>query len=119
MLYSKEILYNFGRVKSVLATENPIVSIDVKAGKRYLILGHTVVTNAHIELMSATFLPAGSNDNVSIYGRSQSRTTGANGGGCDAFIYINCIHDTQISIAGYGYSSGDYDYEGYILGIEL
>ena len=117
--YSKEILFKSGKTKSILATETPIASIDIKAGKRYLILGHTSVTNAHIELISATFLPVGSNDNVSIYGRTQSRTTGSNGGGCDTFIYVNCIHDTQITIAGYGYANSDYDYEGHILGIEL
>ena len=43
----------------------------------------------------------------------------ANGGGADAGIYVECITDCVVSLRGYGYHDGEYNYDGHIIVIEL
>lgn len=91
----------------------------LKAGKRYLILGHTTISVATgVDLMSANFI-IGSNSNVITYGKSNARAIGTNGGGCSIWMYAICKQASTIKVSGYGYSNIDYNYHGNILGIEL
>lgn len=69
--------------------------------------------------MSCTLVVArGELSNKSIR-RSISRTTMSNGGGADVGIYVECITDCVVSLRGYGYHDGEYNYDGHIIVIEL
>lgn len=120
MLYSKkDVLYDSGGAKAIYGAESPVAEITLKPGKRYLILGHTTISvSTGVDIMSANFI-IGNENNVDIYGKSNARSIGTDGGGCSLWMYVICKQAATIKLSGYGYTDINYTYSGSILGIEL
>lgn len=64
---------------------------------------------------------AGFNSEAEIYSfyLGDSRTTGTSGGGCLCAAIVSTKAECTISLQGYGYSSGTYDYIGKLFAIQL
>ena len=106
--------------KSIVGADVEVVSYNLLANRKYLVIGHTGVNiSFDRNIMSCTLVVArGELSNKSIR-RSISRTTMSNGGGADVGIYVECITDCVVSLRGYGYHDGEYNYDGHIIVIEL
>ena len=110
----------YGVKKSIVGADVEVVSYNLLANRKYLVIGHTGVNiSFDRNIMSCTLVVArGELSNKSIR-RSISRTTMSNGGGADVGIYVECITDCVVSLRGYGYHDGEYNYDGHIIVIEL
>lgn len=60
-----------------------------------------------------------SSDYGTSYSLGMSRSTGANGGGCVTAAIITLTKDCTISLQGYGYDNATYDYQGFLMAIQL
>lgn len=109
----------YGVKKSIAGADVEVVSYNLLANRKYLVIGHTNVNiSFDHDIMSCTLVVRGKLSNKSIRS-SVSRTTMSSGGGADAGIYVECITDCVVSLRGYGYHDGEYNYDGHIIVIEL
>ena len=104
--------------KAAVYKQNVIsVSIQLKAGYTYFLVGKNGVTISNDGLMSATFDVL--SDAGSIFHFGNSRTTMSNGGGCVTAMIIKTVKDCTVNLIGYGYVNDTYNYEGRIIAIQL
>ena len=104
--------------KAAVYKQNVIsVSIQLKAGYTYFLVGKNGVTISNDGLMSATFDVL--SDAGSIFHFGNSRTTMSNGGGCVTAMIIKTVKDCTVNLIGYGYVNETYNYEGRIIAIQL
>ena len=104
--------------KAAVYKQNVIsVSIQLKAGHTYFLVGKNGVTISNDGLMSATFDVL--SDAGSIFHFGNSRTTMSNGGGCVTAMIIKTVKDCTVNLIGYGYVNETYNYEGRIIAIQL
>ena len=87
-----------------------ITSLKLYAGHTYLILGKA-------EISAKIVLPS------SDYGMSSSlgmsRSTGSNGGGCVTAATMALTKDYTVPLQGYGYDDAKYEYQGFLIAIQL
>ena len=104
--------------KAAVYKQNVIsVSIQLKAGYTYFLVGKNGVTISNDGLMSATFDVL--SDAGSIFHFGNSRTTMSNGGGCVTAMIIKTVKDCTVNLIGYGYVNETYNYDGRIIAIQL
>ena len=104
--------------KAAVYKQNVIsVSIQLKAGYTYFLVGKNGVTISNDGLMSATFDVL--SDAGSIFHFGNSRTTMSNGGGCVTAMIIKTVKDCTVNLIGYGYVNETYNYEGRIIAIQI
>lgn len=94
-----------------------ITSLKLYAGHTYLILGKAEGSMT-VSLISARIvLP--SSDYGTSYSLGMSRSTGSNGGGCISAAIITSKNNCTVSLQGYGYDDATYDYQGFLMAIQL
>ena len=104
--------------KAAVYKQNVIsVSIQLKAGYTYFLVGKNGVSISNDGPMSATFDVL--SDAGSIFHLGNSRTTMSNGGGCVTAMIIKTVKDCTVNLIGYGYVNETYNYEGRIIAIQL
>lgn len=104
--------------KAAIYKQNVIsVSIQLKAGHTYFLVGKNGVSISNDGPMSATFDVL--SDAGSIFHLENSRTTMSNGGGCVTAMIIKTVKDCTVNLIGYGYVNETYNYEGRIIAIQL
>lgn len=104
--------------KAAIYKQNVIsVSIQLKAGHTYFLVGKNGVSISNDGPMSATFDVL--SDAGSIFHLGNSRTTMSNGGGCVTAMIIKTVKDCTVNLIGYGYVNETYNYEGRIIAIQL
>lgn len=94
-----------------------ITNLKLYARHTYLILGKAE-TSKTVSLIAA-IIRFPSSDYGTSYSLGMSRSTGANGGGCVTAAIITLTKDCTISLQGYGYDNGTYDYQGFLMAIQL
>ena len=110
----------YGVKKSIAGADVEVVSYNLLANHKYLVIGHTGVNiSFDRNIMSCSLVVTRGESSSKSVRHSVSRTTMANGGGADAGIYVECITDCVVLLRGYGYHDGEYNYDGHIIVIEL
>lgn len=96
-----------------------VTSIKLPAGHTYLVIGSNQASKNLTSIISSQL--AGFNSEAEIYSfyLGDSRTTGTSGGGCLCAAIVSTKAECTISLQGYGYSSGTYDYIGKLFAIQL
>ena len=94
-----------------------ITNLKLYARHTYLILGKAEASMT-VSLIAA-IIGFPSSDYGTSYSLGMSRSTGANGGGCVTAAIITLTKDCTISLQGYGYDNATYDYQGFLMAIQL
>ena len=94
-----------------------IINLKLYARHTYLILGKAEASMT-VSLIAA-IIGFPSSDYGTSYSLGMSRSTGANGGGCVTAAIITLTKDCTISLQGYGYDNATYDYQGFLMAIQL
>ena len=96
-----------------------VTSIKLPAGHTYLVIGSNQASKNLTSIISSQL--AGFNSEAEIYSfyLGDSRTTGTSGGGCLCAAIVSTKAECTISLQGYGYSSGTYDYIGKLFAVQL
>lgn len=94
-----------------------ITNLKLYARHTYLILGKAEASMT-VSLIAAIIGFPSSGYGTS-YSLGMSRSTGANGGGCVTAAIITLTKDCTISLQGYGYDNATYDYQGFLMAIQL
>nr|DAK90795.1 MAG TPA: hypothetical protein [Caudoviricetes sp.] len=94
-----------------------ITNLKLYAGHTYLILGKTG-SSISVSLISARIVSP-SSEYGSAFNFLESRTTGSNGGGCVTAAIITLAKDYTVPLQGYGYDNATYDYQGFLMAIQL
>lgn len=94
-----------------------ITSLKLYAGHTYLILGKAEGSMTVSLISARIILP--SSDYGTSYSLGMSRSTGSNGGGCISAAIITSKNNCTVSLQGYGYDDATYDYQGFLMAIQL
>jgi len=94
-----------------------ITKLKLYAGHTYLILGKSESSRTVSLIAARIILP--SSDYGSSFSLGMSRSTGANGGGCVTAAIITLTKDYAVPLQGYGYDNATYDYQGFLMAIQL
>lgn len=96
-----------------------VTSIKLPAGHTYLVIGSNQVSGNLTSIISSQL--AGFNSAAETYSfyLGDSRSTGLSGGGCLCAAIVSTKAECTISLRGYGYSSGTYDYIGKLFAVQL
>lgn len=94
-----------------------ITKLKLYAGHTYLILGKSESSRTVSLIAARIILP--SSDYGSSFSLEMSRSTGANGGGCVTAAIITLTKDYAVPLQGYGYDNATYDYQGFLMAIQL
>lgn len=104
--------------KAAVYKQNVVsVSIQLKAGHTYFLVGRNGVSIPNDGPMSAVFDV--SSDAGTSFHLGNSRTTMSNGGGCVTAMIIKTVKDCTVNLIGYGYVNETYNYDGRIIAIQL
>lgn len=109
-------IYKSGDVAAVHGQNVNIATIELTAGRTYLVLAETE-SSASVSMTSVTIQTiSGTADR---YGLGTARTTGNGGGGCAVWVIAKCKTDATLAVQGYGFDDADYNYRGHIVAIRL
>ena len=107
----------YGEASCSTEGEKRLVSLSLKAGHTYMLIGetetdngNTITTSCGIEILSGT---------AEYFPRMISRITTGQGQGCNVVTVIKCVTDCVVYVYGYVYNPGSYKYQGNLISILL
>lgn len=96
-----------------------VTSIKLPAGHTYLVIGSNQVSENLTSIISSQLVGFNSAAETYSFYLGDSRSTGLSGGGCLCAAIVSTKAECTISLRGYGYSSGTYDYIGKLFAVQL
>lgn len=108
-----------GSVQAKEGSYITVTSIKLPAGHTYLVIGSNQVSKNLTSVISSQLVGFNSTAETYSFYLGDSRTTGTSGGGCLCAAIVSTKAECTISLKGYGYSSGTYDYIGKLFAIQL
>lgn len=96
-----------------------VTRIKLPAGHTYLVIGCNQASKTLTSIMSSQLIGFDSAAVTHYFYLGDSRTTGNSGGGCLCAAIVSTKAECTISLQGYGYSSGTYDYIGKLFAVQL
>ena len=94
-----------------------VTSINLKAGHKYLVLGHVTASISQDSYLVCSIET--DSDTSEKFGGGSNYSTMGSGGGTTAYAIITCNSDTTVRLMSYGYYDGDYSINGDICAIQL
>lgn len=114
----KEVLRASGSKDSVYGQNVSIVSLLLKAGKTYIVLGTVSASlGSGVESVSSTISII--SGKAEFFMNQTTNTSGAHGGGTMSFMIIKCSENCAVAVVGYGYSNVSYKQQGSIVAFEV
>lgn len=95
-----------------------MATVELPAGKIYLLLGDADLSISHTSIMSAGFAIKSGSGNM-LSGNKNVRTIADSGGGCVCWGIFQTITDCVVNLNSYGYFNGTYNIRGNIAAIIL
>lgn len=110
------VISNSATVPAVQGEDYTVVSITLKSGHKYLVLGHITSRTDSTDLLMCSIK---SDEGASQFGGGACYSTRQSGGGTMTYAIVDCTSDATCSLRSYGYSAEAYNVTGDIAAIQL
>lgn len=106
-------------MNAVKGIENEILTMKLLAGHSYLIIAFVGVTIADSSSLLSNTIRVKTGTAGRVVGGNSVRTSMDQGGGNINYLFIECTSDVIISVNGFGYANGNYNYYANIAAVPV